>query len=78
MSLNKLKKNNVKITVGSVANKRVFKNNISDISISCGVLPIFDDYKSFLEKWSQLTTVQKKKCKIFFGCKQFNVNKEHN
>lgn len=64
MSLNKLKKNNVKITVGSVANKRVFKNNISDISISCGVLPIFDDYKLFLNNLIKFT---KKKGKIFIA-----------
>ena len=64
MSSNKLKKNNIKIFSGSVLNKRIFKNNISDISVSCGVLPIFDDYKLYLNNLIKFT---KKKGKIFIA-----------
>ncbi len=64
MSSNKLKKNNVKIFLGSVLNKRILKNNFSDISVSCGVLPIFDDYKLYLNNLIKFT---KKKGKIFIA-----------
>jgi len=62
MSSNKLKNNNVEIFLGSVLNKRILKNDISDISISCGVLPIFDDYKLYFNNLIKFT---KRKGKIF-------------
>lgn len=64
MSLIKLKKINIKILLGSVLNKRVLKKNNSDISISCGVMPIFDDYKLYLNNLIKFT---KKKGKIFIA-----------
>ena len=64
MSSNKLKKNNIKIFSGSVLNKRILKNNITDVSVSCGVLPIFDDYKLYLNNLIKFT---KKKGKIFIA-----------
>ncbi len=55
MSKKKLKKYNFKIISGSVLNKKVINANISDISISCGVLPIFDNYKLFLNNLIHFT-----------------------
>ena len=64
MSSFKLKKDNIKIFQGSVLNEKILKNNLSDISISCGVLPIFDDYKSYLNNLIKFT---KKEGKIFIA-----------
>ena len=64
MSRKKLKNYNIKIISGSVLNKKVLKANISEITISSGVLPIFDDYKLFLNNLIHFT---KKGGKIFIA-----------
>jgi len=62
MSKKILRDYNINITLGSVLDKEIVKPKSVEISISCGVLPIFDDYKLYLNNLIHFT---KKSGKIF-------------
>ena len=65
MSKNELKKQkNIKIRSGSILNKKALKPKVSDISIACGVLPIFDNFEKII---NNLIYFSKKKGKIYIA-----------
>jgi SAM-dependent methyltransferase len=55
MSKKKLLNYNIRIKQGSILEKKNLSKINSDITISCGVLPIFDDYKIFIDNLIYIT-----------------------
>ncbi len=65
MSKKKFKKEkNIKIKLGSILNKKILKSKVNDVSIACGVLPIFDDFEKII---TNMIHFSKKKSKIYIA-----------
>jgi SAM-dependent methyltransferase len=64
MSKKKLFNYNIKIIQGSIFKKKNLSKINSNITVTCGVLPIFDNYKKFIENLIHIT---KKKGRIYIA-----------
>lgn len=60
----KKKNKNINFLKGSVLNKNLFKKQTNDISFSCGLLPIFDEFQTPI---NNIINWSKKKGKIYIG-----------